>query len=73
MFFCFPGLLYFILEVKMHFSFYKKPKEIHNSMWHPIQTENINDNANSNGLVLITTKELQYRTNFREGKMVISV
>lgn len=39
-------------------------------MWYPIQTENINDNANSNGLVLIAAKELQHRTNCREGKML---
>lgn len=48
----------------------KKAKEIYNSMWYPIQTENISDKANSDGLVLITEKELQYRTNFREGKML---
>lgn len=39
-------------------------------MWYPIQTENISDKANSDGLVLITAEELQYRTNFREGKML---
>lgn len=39
-------------------------------MWYPIQTENIKCNANSNGLVLIATKELQHRTNHSEGKML---
>lgn len=39
-------------------------------MWYPIQVENINNNANSNGLVLIAAKELQHTTNCREGKML---